>query len=223
MPEASDPRVELLALLADPTRFAVLERLERGPATATELARHVGASATGLANHLRRLRDAGLIAVRHDARLAIYSLAEPGLREIFSMVNGLRGRPVQPETDPPLARTCYDHLAGRLGVGLLEHLIGADALGAREGEGELHLGPEARSAFARLGVDLDGDGGPARRMAAYACMDSGVGRPHLGGHLGARLASALHARGWVARGAEPRELQLTPPGRRALRRLGVEL
>jgi DNA-binding transcriptional ArsR family regulator len=223
VPGRPDPRVELLTLLADPTRFAILEHLERGPASASELARHVGASPTRLANHLRRLREAGLVEVRHEVRLAIYALAEPGLREIFSMLNGLRGAPVRPLADPPLARTCYDHLAGRVGVGLFEHLVASGALEAREGEGELRLGPGAAGAFGRLGVALDAAPPPGRRLAAYACLDSGVGRAHLGGWLGARLAGALRERGWLRPGAEPRGLELTAAGRRGLRGLGVEL
>jgi len=96
MRTTGDPRVQLLAELADETRFAVLERLEAGPASATELTELLGVSPTLLANHLRRLRDAGLVTVSHHGRLAIYQLAEPGLREIFSMLNGLRGAPPAP-------------------------------------------------------------------------------------------------------------------------------
>ncbi len=104
MRAANDPRVQLLAELADETRYAVLERLEQGPASASELAERLGVSPTRLANHLRRLRDAGLVAVSHQGRLALYELAEPGLREIFSMLNGLRGAP--PRTgQPALAAT----------------------------------------------------------------------------------------------------------------------
>src|SRR5450755_5172274 len=82
MAAANDPRVQLLAELADETRYAVLERLEQGQASASELAERLDVSPTRLANHLRRLRDAGLVAVSHQGRLALYELAEPGLREI---------------------------------------------------------------------------------------------------------------------------------------------
>jgi DNA-binding transcriptional ArsR family regulator len=210
---AADPRVALLAELADDTRFAVLEQLERGPASASELAARLEVSPTQLANHLRRLREAGLVATRR-------TLAEPGLREIFSMLNGLRGAPRRAHRPVPPATTCYDHLAGRLGVALFDHLVAAEALVPREGEGELALGPRAQPGFARLGVGLP-DVAP-RRMLAYACLDSLAGRPHLGGHLGRELADALAARGWVAPGAQERRLQLTPAGRRGLRRLGVD-
>lgn len=217
----ADARVKLLAELADETRFGALERLERGPASATELSELLGVSPTQLANHLRRLREARLVSVRHEGRLAIYELAEPGLREIFSMLNGLRGPAPRPVAAAPLAATCYDHLAGRVGVALFEHLIGAHALAPRAGEGELQLGPQAAAAFGSLGVELPAAG--ARRMLAYACMDSLVGRPHLGGLLGARLAGALSEREWVAPGDRSRRLELTAAGRAALRRRGIVL
>ena len=216
-----DARVALLAELADETRFAALERLERGPASASELAAALDVGPTQLANHLRRLREAGLVRARRQGRLTIYDLAEPGLREIFSMLNGLRGGPPRAPSDPPAASTCYDHLAGRLGVGLLEHLISRGALIGRAGEGELELGATAAVEFARLGVEIPG--APSRRMRAYACMDGLVGRPHLGGELGALLSDSLDDRGWIGPATRPRRLTLTPAGRRGLRRLGVAL
>src|SRR5580700_6667427 len=194
---ANDPRVQLLAELADDTRYAVLERLEHGPASASELAERLDVSPTQLANHLRRLRDAGLVAVSHQGRLALYELAEPGLREIFSMLNGLRGAPPQTGQPVSVASTCYDHLGGQIGVALMDHLVQSQALQARDGEGELTLG--------------------------FSCMDSLIGRPHLGGQLGAQLAASLRQKGWVKPTAQPRRLELTPAGNKGLRRLGIRL
>jgi len=220
MRAANDPRVQLLAELADETRYAVLERLEQGPASASELAERLGVSPTRLANHLRRLRDAGLVAVSHQGRLALYELAEPGLREIFSMLNGLRGAP--PRTGRPAsAATCYDHLAGQIGVALMDHLVQSRALEARDSEGELKLGPTAARAFADLGVELPTK--PARRTLAFSCIDGRIGQPHLGGQLGAQLAASLRRQGWVKPTEEPRGLKLTPAGNKALHRLGIRL
>src|SRR3954463_11779527 len=98
-----DPRVKLLTDLADPTRFGVLERLEAAPAAASELAQALESSPTRLSNHLRRLREAGLVTVTHRGRMAYYELAEPGFREIFSMINGLRRPPGKPATPAPPA------------------------------------------------------------------------------------------------------------------------
>jgi DNA-binding transcriptional ArsR family regulator len=217
----NDPRVQLLAELADETRYAVLERLEQGPASASELAERLDVSPTRLANHLRRLRDTGLVTVSHQGRLALYELAEPGLREIFSMLNGLRGAPPQTAQPVRVAATCYDHLAGQIGVALMDHLVQSRALEARHDEGELKLGPEAARGFAKLGVELPTK--PARRTLAFSCMDPRIGRAHLGGQLGAQLATSLHQKGWLKPTTQPRRLELTPAGNKALQRLGIHL
>jgi DNA-binding transcriptional ArsR family regulator len=214
-----DPRVQLLAELADDTRYAVLERLEEGPASASELGELLDVAPTRLANHLRRLRDAGLVTVSHHGRRAIYQLAEPGLREIFAMLNGLRGTPPRSGGQVPAAATCYDHLAGQLGVALLDHLVQSGALQARDDEGELELGPAAAGVLAGLGAELPST--RPRRMLAFSCMDSHAGRPHLGGQLGAQLAASLQQRGWIEPAGRPRRLRVTPAGHRALRRLGI--
>jgi len=209
-----DERVELLEDLAHPVRYGVLTRLERGPATASELASGLGVSATALANHLRRLRDRGLVTVRHEGRHAAYALAEPGLRDLFSVLNELRR--TAPVTPPPsiAAGTCYDHLSGRLGVALFDALEAAGAI-VRTADG-LALGDGAEDALARFGVTVP----PARRrLMAYACLDASEGRPHLGGALGAALAEALVERGWVLPQPGARTATITPRGDRALRKV----
>ena len=215
-----DPRVQLLAELADETRYAVLERLEQGPASAAELSGLLRVAPTRLANHLRRLRDARLVTVSHHGRHAIYQLAEPGLREIFSMLNGLRGTPPATGRQVPEGATCYDHLAGQLGVALMDHLVQSEALATRDGEGELLLGPAAGAVLAGLGVELPRT--RPRRMLAFSCRDSHAGRPHLGGQLGAQLATSFRQRGWVEPTGQSRRLRVTTDGRAALSRLGIQ-
>jgi len=212
-----DERVRLLEDLANPVRYGTLVRLDQGPATASELAAALGVSPTQLANHLRRLRERGLVAVRRSGRHAAYELAEPGLRELFSVLNELRHEragdsPAQASSRP--AGTCYDHLSGRLGVALFDTLCEQGAL-VREG-GAVRLGEGAEPALARFGLEV-----PAarRRLMAYACLDASEGRPHLGGALGAELARALVERGWVQPEPGSREARITLAGRRALRPL----
>ena len=208
-----DERVRLLEELANPVRYGVLTRLERGPATASELAAALAVSQTALANHLRRLRERGLVAVRHSGRHAAYELAEPGLRELFSVLNELRREPSAPR--PSIAAgTCYDHLSGRLGVALYDALEQRGAL-VRDAAG-VRLGERAGEALAPFGVAVPD---PGRRLMAYACLDSSEGRPHLGGALGAELARSLIERGWVAPGPGARTARVTAAGKRALRPL----
>jgi DNA-binding transcriptional ArsR family regulator len=212
-----DERIRLLEDLAHPVRYRVLTRLERGPATASELAAALGVSPTVLANHLRRLRERGLVAVRHEGRHAAYELAEPSLRELFSVLNELRDDRAAdpPERSPSVAaRTCYDHLAGRLGVALYDALVEAGAIVPTDGG--VALGPDAEVALARFGASVPE---PRRRLLAYPCLDSSEGRPHLGGALGAELARALAERGWVEPRPGTRAAHVTPAGRRGLRDL----
>ena len=157
-----DERIRLLEDLANPVRYRVLTRLEKGPATASELGAALGVSATALANHLRRLRERGLVAVRHAGRHAEYELAEPGLRELFSVLNELRDDRAAdpPERAPSVAAgTCYDHLAGRLGVALFDALAEAGAI--VPSGGGVTLGPGAEAALARFGGGGAGAAPPA--------------------------------------------------------------
>ena len=209
----TDDRIRLLEDLANPVRYGVLTRLETGPATASELAAALAVSPTQLANHLHRLRERGLVTARRSGRHTAYELAEPGLRELFSVLNELRREPPA-ERPSRAAGTCYDHLSGRLGVALFERLVEQGAL-VRDGAA-VRLGERAGAALARFGVALPT---PGRRLMAYACLDATEGRPHLGCALGAELARTLVERGWVERRAGTREARVTPAGRRALRRL----
>jgi hypothetical protein len=110
---------------------------------------------------------------------------------------------------PDIARTCFDHAAGRLGVAVFSTLIDRGGLTA-PGGGELTLGPQT-SAFTDLGVDpyaLD----PGRRKLATACLDRTYRVPHLGGALGSAVLDALVARGLVTRSAGTRGLTITADG-----------
>lgn len=123
--------------------------------------------------------------------------------------------------DLRFARTCYDHLAGWLGVAITEALL-ARRLLVEAGEGfEVTAGGEAW--FAGLGVDVAG-ARRTRRAFARGCVDWSERRPHLAGALGAAWAARLFALGWVERVAGERTVRLTGRGRGALRReLGVAL
>jgi DNA-binding transcriptional ArsR family regulator len=123
-------------LLADPTRVAMLDALHAGRAlSAGELARVAGVAAPTASAHLRRLLDGGLVAVETQGRHRYYRLAGPAVVAAVEALSVIaRPRPVrslrQSQRAQALrfARTCYDHLAGVVGVAVADALLRADAL-----------------------------------------------------------------------------------------------
>jgi DNA-binding transcriptional ArsR family regulator len=208
----ADARVALLKELAHPLRLRVIDQLGHlGPAPVSALATALGAPMPELSNHLRRLREAGLVRARRDGRQAVYELGDTGVELLLPLLDRLVA-PAAPKAARAPSRTCYDHLAGPLGVTLYRDLCARDALRPAR-DGTVALGPVAPEAFAALGVDVAGVA-PGRRRLAFECLDATEQRPHLAGALGAALATALLDRGWVERG-EGREVRLTAEGRAA--------
>jgi hypothetical protein len=121
-----------------------------------------------------------------------------------------------------IARTCYDHLAGKLGVAIFDALFGRRALiTGDQMRGEVEIGPAGPQLFRRLGLDVLAPR-QSRRRFAYACLDWTERRPHLGGWLGAQLCDRAIEGKWVAKDPGSRAVSITPSGIRALRRhLGV--
>jgi DNA-binding transcriptional ArsR family regulator len=209
----SEPRVQLLKALAHPLRLRVVDRLGHlGPAPVSALAAALGVPLPELSNHLKRLRDAGLVTARKDGRHAVYELSG-SVEVLLPLLDRLIQTDRPPAAEVP-SRTCYDHLAGPLGVGLYRALVERSALRDLP-DGTVALADPA--ALAALGV---GAVEPGRRRFAFECLDATQHAPHLAGALGGALAEALIERGWVARG-EGREIHLTPGGERGLRALGL--
>ncbi|MCO5972117.1 ArsR/SmtB family transcription factor [Actinoallomurus soli] len=204
--------------LADPIRLTVLQVLAaEGSHTMSQLADALGVSAPRLGNHLARLRTAGLVTVEHSGRHATYRVAEAGIGEVLAALSRFAGggaadtRPHPRAEVHGLARTCYDHAAGRLGVAVFATLVERGALVPPDGRtAELALGPE-RSVFAEFGVDPDAVR-PGRRKLATACLDRIQRLPHLGGALGREILDTFVERGLVEPRPGTRDLQVTERG-----------
>jgi DNA-binding transcriptional ArsR family regulator len=223
--EGGDPRVALLRELADPLRLGVVDRLGHGgPATVSELADGLGVALPKLSNHLRRLREAGLVTVERTGRHAVYALADPGVEALLPVLDRLTHRAAPPSAAPAAtpfarARTCYDHLAGALGVSVYAALRARDAVRDRP-DGTVEVGPAGPDVFGALGVDVDAVADERRRFA-FECFDATEHAPHLAGALGGALAAALAERRWTEPGRD-RVVSVTDRGARGLRRaLGV--
>ena len=220
--QRADPRVDLLKELADPLRLRVVDRLGHGgPATVSRLAAELGVPLPQLSNHLRRLREARLVAVERDGRQAIYSLADPGLEALLPLLDRITGRVAEPDPDAAEvpSRTCYDHLAGRIGVALYRGLLERDAVRERP-DGLVELGPAAPETFRKLGVEVAAVE-QGRQRLAFECLDATERAPHLAGALGDALAGALIDRGWVVR--DGRTIELSRRGATGLRKLGMAI
>ncbi|MET8851913.1 metalloregulator ArsR/SmtB family transcription factor [Amycolatopsis sp. NPDC004625] len=225
-------------LFADPARVRVLLALADGRALAASvLAAEARLSAPGVSAHLAKLREAGLVVAEKSGRHRFYRLAGPGTAELLETL--ARFSPSQPVTSLRegtraealrTARTCYDHLAGRLGVAVTSALLARDALtGAPDTrrrpddrisaplrEHPYTLGPAASPVFGALGVHLDAVAAGRRPLLKF-CLDWSEQRHHLAGALGAAVAARFTEAGWVrSRARAHRALTLTPAGAAAL-------
>jgi DNA-binding transcriptional ArsR family regulator len=221
--EKYDPRIPLLKALSDRTRLRVVDHLGNvGSATVSELGAELGVPLPQLSNHLKRLREDRIVRVERSGRHAVYELTDPGLEALLPVLDRITGR-ITPRPDrrrPEQSRTCYDHLAGRLGVSIFEALVARSAIEDRP-DGTVALGPNAQELFVGLGVDpaaVD----PGRRRYAFECFDSTEHAPHLAGALGDALAEGLAAKGWIELASDSRDVHVTPSGAKGLKKvLGV--
>ena len=169
--------VDVAQSLADPTRLAILQRLTDGPAAVSELVVLAGEAQSKVSNHLAVLRDRGLVIASRQGRQRVYEIPNPSvgqLVEALGMIAG--GAPERLQKSPALAkaRTCYDHLAGRLGVAIFDALLARGAIMPPvEARGPVDLGPSGPEIFGRLGIDLDEVRGERRRFAT-ACADTTI-------------------------------------------------
>jgi DNA-binding transcriptional ArsR family regulator len=218
------------ALIGDPARAAMLQALFDGRAQpATALAWAAGVSAQSASNHLTQLVAGGLLSVTTQGRHRYYRLAGPEVAQVLEALAVLRPPPralVRPLDARARslrdARSCYDHIAGRLGVAL------ADAMEHRgliepDGPDRYRLTEAGRERLGALGVDLSPPKA-ARRGPMRPCLDWTERRRHLAGPLAARLMTRLMDLGWLRRTGPTRALLLTPAGHRGLTdALGLDL
>jgi DNA-binding transcriptional ArsR family regulator len=217
-------------LVGEPGRAGMLLALMDGRAlTATELAAVAHVTSATASRHLAMLVEAGLLRVRQQGRHRYHQLASA---EVARMLEGIMQLAVaQPRARLPLtgprdatmrfARTCYDHLAGRLAVALADRLV---ELGAVQIEDETAVVTQrAVQALQGLGLPAAVLQPQGQRPHCRPCLDWGERRVHLAGRLGALLCSHCMERGWLLRKPGIRSLELTPAGAAAFRDwLGVE-
>jgi DNA-binding transcriptional ArsR family regulator len=221
----------LAHLLADDTRAAMCLALLDGRAwTAGELARATGVSASTASAHLDQLVVGGLLTEERQGRHRYLTLAGPGAADLVEDLAGraraeLRAAPaslrgVSAANALAEARTCHDHLAGRLGVALLDALC---RNGFIDRDAGLAVTSRGLGWLADLGVDVTVMRG-GRRPVVRQCLDWTERRHHLAGAVGAAICERMLAQGWIERTPRPRAVRVTTTGAAELRaQLGLSL
>jgi DNA-binding transcriptional ArsR family regulator len=212
------------ALMGDPTRATFLTALSEGRALpASELAQRAGVRPSTASVQLAKLVGGGLLEVERQGRHRYYRLAD---RRIATAIESLAviapRRPVSSlsqarvSSELQAARTCYDHLAGALGVALFDALQRQRLLTP-----ELEMTKRGVQRFEQLGVDVE-ELAARRRPLARRCLDWTERRHHLAGSLGAALAARFLELGWIEPRPTSRAVRVTAKGRRAFaREVGV--
>jgi DNA-binding transcriptional ArsR family regulator len=207
------------SLIADPSRSAMLWSLLGGESRpASELAMIANVSPQTASNHLRLLLDAGFLKAESAGRNRFFRLATPtvgvALESLAAAVGGkINGIAQHSAPELVFSRTCYDHLAGELGVAILNRLREKNYL--REQERDYRLTTSGARFLDALAIDRDGTTAKRRRFA-YPCLDWSQRVPHLGGALGAALLAWLFHSKTIARQRGTRAVRVTDTGRKVL-------
>ncbi len=233
--EAQPDLAGVAELFADRSRARMLIELVDGAARpAGHLARIAGVSASTASSHLARLEAAEFVTVEASGRTRRYRITD------LRVVAAIEALLPLAKTERPVglaavdrwqrlrvARSCYDHLAGGLGIDLLAGLLeqdaltrgdgvdgpapaAADQLSSRVATAPYALGPAAEAMFGRIGIDL-ASLHARRRPLIRVCMDWSEQRHHLAGGLGAEIMTRMTGLGWIARRAGRRDLRVLAP------------
>jgi DNA-binding transcriptional ArsR family regulator len=220
----------IAAAIGEPARARMLYCLLDGRArTATELAVVADVSPSTASVHLQRLRAERLVSVVAQGKHRYYSLGGPTVAaalEALSVLAGGERTTFKPTAPDHLrrARTCYDHIAGAVGVALHDRFAALKWLtpvpDSRDG---YDLVPAGAARLTALGVEIAA-ARVSRRRFAFACLDWSERRPHLGGSLGAAILALALRKRWMTQELDSRALTVTATGRRELQKhLGIDV
>jgi len=218
---------EIAALVGDPARANMLSALMDGRAlSAGELAFAAHVTPQTASAHLSRLIGAELLKVEKQGRHRHHRLASPVvatmLEGLMQHTTGTGSARFAPTTGPRneamrRARTCYDHLAGRLGVAIADALVSRGCIEIDDEGGVIT--EEGVAFFQGIGIVLPAAGGRTRRWLCRPCLDWSERRPHLAGRLGAAICAHGFEAGWLRRIEGTRAVSITPKGQSAIARV----
>lgn len=228
--EASANMIEVAALVGDNARATMLSALMGGQAlTASELAYLSNISRPTASEHLAKLVDARLLAITKQGRFRYYRIASPLVARMLESIERVAELEVPPRFRPRsikddrlrFVRTCYDHLAGQVGVAIADRLMSKRYIILGEEGGEV---TDAGAQFlADLGVNLMPKA-RGRRLFCSPCLDWSERRYHVAGHVGAEICRCCLELGWLRRERDTRALRLTAEGKAGFyERFGIDL
>jgi DNA-binding transcriptional ArsR family regulator len=219
----------IAAAIGEPARARMLYGLLDGRArTSTDLAVLADVSPSTASVHLQHLKALRLVTMKAQGKCRYYALDGSEVAaalEALSVLAGDAGDPFVPTTPHRLraARTCYDHVAGMIGVALHDRLMAMGWLSGGSDDRNYEVSSRGSQAFEALGIDVVATSGLRRRFA-FPCLDWSERRPHLGGALGAALLNVVLKRKWLIPDLDSRALSVTGLGRRELgTRFGLRL
>ena len=214
------PNISYIAsLIGEPARAAVLQTLLDGRALpAGELARIAGVSPQTISSHLAKLVEGNLLTSETHGRHRYYRLADPEVAQVLERLSAL-APPVQIKSlrqsdqhrKVRYARTCYDHLAGELGVAVTKVLVERGWLEPGD-ELQYQITKEGEAWCREFGIEV-GAIQKGRRYLAKQCLDWSERRYHLAGALGAAFTSRLFELQWIVRDETSRAVQVTELGK----------
>ncbi len=221
MNEFQNNLIEVAALLCDKSRSVMLWNLMDGRShTATELSICADISPQSASNHLAKLVNAGILQVRRQGKYRHYTLASAEAAHVMESIATLLP-PKQDRTvggGPELsgityARTCYDHIAGKVGVAITDSLV-KKRLISPSGEDYI-VTDRGNGWFSSMGFEIE-DIRSQRRSFARQCLDWSERKPHLAGALGASFLQMILKRDWARKTKLSRELLITAAGKSEL-------
>jgi len=212
--------VEVAALVGDTARATMLNALMGGQSlTATELAYCANVSRSTASGHLSKLVAARLLTVTRRRRFSYYRIASPLVAAMLESIKVVAAIEVPPRRQPRsagddalrFARSCYDHMAGQIGVAITDALVAMGHIVLTDEGGEVTASGERF--LAEFGTNLTPR---TRRIFCQPCLDWSERRYHVRGLVGAAILDRLLTLGWFKREPDSRALRLTPAGRAGL-------
>jgi len=217
------PNISYIAkLIAEPTRAIILDCLMSGQALpASELAYMAKVSHPTISSHLAKLVEGNLLVMEQHGRHRYYRLTSKEVAEVIEKL-GTIAPPVEIRSlrqssqlkQVRFGRTCYDHLAGELGVKITEALIEKEIVYLEDGL--YAVTKKGKEWFLQFGINIE-EANTKRRVFAKPCLDWSERRYHISGWLGSAIATRFFDNGWITRAEKNRAVQLTPKGINALK------